>query len=239
MNLMLFVLLKNKTDVTYFSLHDRVNNVYTKVRAFMSQLPPNEVPKTLRCKVISVDQATNVLKLHQFFEDDYDSVYQDGEFYEFTYVEQDSEDNALIKAKGIDGKIYTLIQPFGSLKRKFEKNDVIKYVCQKGKDCLRFRPFVTFNDIIKYRILKQNTFDALKNSDSEYALKLYKDFNAKNNLWVLSFCKLLQEQYKISIEKDEYEKALMYGEVLVEIEFWIINSGFLQSFKQKIKEKEQ
>lgn len=80
-------LLKNKTDVTYFSLHDRVNNVYTKVRAFMSQLPPNEVPKTLRCKVISVDQATNVLKLHQFFEDDYDSVYQDGEFYEFTYVE--------------------------------------------------------------------------------------------------------------------------------------------------------
>jgi len=227
------------SDKVYFSLFDKTTDVSSVVRAYPNQLSPNEIPKFVFCKVIDIDQENNELILNQVTSPQDNIIYKDGEFYEFTYIGPNEDDTNFINVKGIDGKILTLNKPFNTSKTDLKINTPIKYVCQMVNMKLRFRSFVTFDDIIKYRILKQNTFDSFKNSESPLAIKLYEDFNKKNNLWILSFCKVLEDEYKKSINKDEYEKALMYGEVLVEIENWIIYSGFLQSFKSDIEEKEK
>lgn len=227
------------SDKVYFSLFDKTTDVSSVVRAYPNQLTPNEIPKFVFCKVIDIDQENNELILNQVTSPQDNIIYKDGEFYEFTYIGPNEDDTNFINVKGIDGKVLSLNKPLNTSKTDLKINTPIKYVCQMVNMKLRFRSFVTFDDIIKYRILKQNTFDSFKNSESPLAMKLYEDFDKKNNLWILSFCKVLEDEYKKSINKDEYEKALMYGEVLVEIENWIINSGFLQSFKSHIEEKEK
>jgi predicted RNA-binding protein with RPS1 domain len=229
----------SKSDDNYFFLiKDIENDFVTTVKAFNHQLPPNKAPKNLFCKVVEINLDEDRFILHQVESKTNLLIFQDGEFYEFKYVGINLKEPKYIFVKGIDGKIYTLIKPLSTDIFALKENDIIKYVCQYNNEILKFKYFVTFEDIIKYRILKQNTFDALKNSNSQHAIKLYEDFNKKNNLWILSFCKLLHDEYRVSFDKDEYEKALMYGEVLVNIEYWIINSGFLNSFHSNIEEKE-
>ena len=227
---------KNK-DNYYFKVIDSESKLISTVKAFKSQLPPNKIPQKLMCKVIEIDTANDRFIIHQFDSMPFQTIFEDGEFFDFKYIEISDSDPDYIIVKGIDGKLHSLLKPFGTNVSILKENDIIKYVCKHELGIVKFRYFITFEDIIKYRILKQNTFDALKNSNSPLAIKLYTDFNSKSNLWILSFCKLLQDEYRDCIEKDEYEKALMYGEVLVEIENWIINSGFITSFNSNIEEK--
>lgn len=223
-------LIFSKSGMPLFKVIDRENNYITTVRAFEDQLPPN-TPTSVLCKIIDVDK--NKVIIFQ------DCIFQDAESYDFSYIGKSSHDTNYIDVKGIDGKTYSLIKPLIIGKEELKENDIIKYVCDFKSGVLRFRYFIRFEDIIKYRILKQNTFESLKSSEFDISEKLYKDYNAQNNLWILSFCSLLQEEYSASISSKEYERALMLGEVLVDIEHWILNSGFLKTFKENIEEKEE
>lgn len=227
---------RSKNGVPLFEVLDKDKGVSAIVKAFDDQLPPN-MPNTVLCKVVDVDPISKRVKIYQTNISG-DSIFQDGESYDFSYIGKSEHNNDYIEVKGIDGKIYSLIHPLKLRRDELKHNDIIRYVCSFENGISKFRYFVRFEDIIKYRVLKNNTFEALKNSVGDIAKKLYKDYSSQNNLWILSFCSLLQEEYNISISNKEYERALMLGEVLVDIEYWILNSGFLKTFKENVEEKE-
>lgn len=171
---------------------------------------------------IQVKQSYLNLK-HPFFE-----INKEYKFYSLDNHLNEIENN-YIKLLGEDGIVHKLHTPFYT-------NDDLSYsyrffgINKAGN--LIFRQFVNFESIVKYRALKRLTYDKFRTiEDNPILTKMFEDYDCYQNLWIISFCNFLEEEFSKSIFKGDFEESLIFIEVLIEFENWILNSGFINSFK--------
>ena len=77
----------------------------------------------------------------------------------------------------------------------------------------------------------------MKDSKNENELKEFNGYYSnKENLWIFSFIRFLsKEMHRFVFEDKDYEMALIYNEVFLKLEKWIIKSGFLYNFSPEVR----
>lgn len=216
-------------------LTDNDGFVKFKIPIFHWQLSPLYTPNVIFCEVTKIDAEKKLLFLKQSVNNLKHPFFEKGKEYDFSFVRYDNEDYNSDKPKshvivrGIDELEYKLLKPFD----EFDENEKIKYyfdgINQSGS--LYFRQFVPFEKIVTFRALKRLTYDIFRDiKDNPIITKIFEDYDNKQNLWILSFCNVLEEELDKSVGNEQFEQALIYVEVLIEFEKWILESGYLNTF---------
>jgi len=157
------------------------------------------------------------------------------EHYQLTIVEK--VDNDFFKAFTDEGIALLVYRPFCLINDEevINKKYTYIYINIDTSGSLDFRHIITFEDVVKSRALKVIAFDNLRkeyeNSSNTYE-KLFKDYDSFSNLWVLSYGNALEEIIENKVRNGELDIAFLLLEVLVEIESWVLNSGYTNSFKK-------
>jgi predicted RNA-binding protein with RPS1 domain len=101
---------------------------------------------------------------------------------------------------------------------------------------LEFRESISFGDVIESMSLKVLAFDNLRKeykTNETFYLKLFSDYDAENNLWLLTYGKALYEVIDDKINSSEWDIAYLLLEVLIKMETWILKSRYLLSFSKE------
>lgn len=198
---------------------DKVSSIFVKFE------------KNIEGKLDFVQDYENVI--HPFFEY--------GKEYEFIFLRFDNDSNRII-IRGLDGCTYMTFLPFNLQQSTITEKESIKYVYKgiksdSGNPILK--NFIQFEDIIKkYRALKRLTFDSIyrdSNIDDPLILKFRADYDDFQNLWIISFCEILREKIKTAINNKDFDTSLIFIDVLIQTEKWILESGFLNTFTEARK----
>lgn len=188
-------------------------------------------------------------KLVQVFSKQQHPYFEPKHTYEFIIKDELEGSNNKILVIGPDKCLYVINRPFIFFNKPLPVNTKIRLVylgLNKSFGLIKTKYFITFDDIIKnFRALKRITFDAfrkeLKEGDDESILaKMFSDYDSYENLWIISFCEVLRKKIDHSLIEKDFETALIFIDVLLQTEEWIINSGFLtsfSSFKREITSK--
>lgn len=208
-------------------LNDPKKKYSTKL--FEWQLSISDHPEIILCEIC---EENNKIFLRQSIKNLTHPIFIKGKEYEFQIELKPNEDfsSPFVYAKGVNNQFYRLVRPYS------EDNllNRVKYIFNgfNSNGSLLFRQFVPFEKIVKYRALKRLTYSKFRDIDNNPIIsKMFEDYDNKENLWIISFCNILEDELEKSLDALEYEQALIYVEVLVEFENWILNSGFLNSFR--------
>lgn len=83
--------------------------------------------------------------------------------------------------------------------------------------------FFGLEEIIETRNFKNKPYSSL-----------YKDYSQKENLWIFSYLAFLDQLVLISCAQKEWEKAIEYTEIYVDLEEWLLEgSAFLNDFSKE------
>jgi predicted RNA-binding protein with RPS1 domain len=205
------------------------------VDLFEWQLSSKYNPEIILCEVKNISIQKKTIKLKQSIKNLLHPVFEKKKEYDFEFIkdfepEIDGKKSAFVIVKGIDNYSYKLFKPFNHEitlnKIKYTFNGINNY------GALIFRQFVPFEKIVKYRALKRLTYNKFRDIiDNPIITKMFNDYDNKENLWIISFCNILEDEFSKNIKLFEFEQALIYVEVFIEFENWILNSGFLDTFK--------
>lgn len=188
--------------------------------------------KEIRCVV---NEKGNLEQLYQGVNHPF---FEKNTLYDFTFNSETESGANKITVFGPDKSLYTISRPFIYDNRPISQGAVIRLL-YKGLNRfggIQVKFFVTFEDIIQnFRALKRITFDSFRdelgNVDEDSLIsKMIRDFDNHENLWVISFCEVLRRKIEQGLKRKDYETALIFIDVLLLIEQWILNSGFLTSF---------
>lgn len=205
------------------------------VNLFEWQLSQLYNPEIILCEVKNINIDKKLITLKQSIKNLFHPIYERKKEYEFEFIREfepeiDGKKSSFVIVKGIDNYTYKLFKPF----KGDESTNKIKYTFNgiNNYGSLIFRQFVPFEKIVKYRALKRLTYNKFRDiEDNTIISKMFNDYDNKENLWIISFCNILEDEFSKSIKLFEFEQALIYVEVFIEFENWILNSGFLDTFK--------
>lgn len=223
----------SNSRILLIDLNDDLLKYY--VIPFEWQLSENYNPEIILCEIKNLNREENTIILKQSIKNLVHPVFERKKEYEFEFIkdfepEVDGKKSPFVLVKGIDNYTYKLFKPFNDdlhLKKiKYTFTGINNY------GAIIFRQFVTFEKIVKYRALKRLTYNKFRDvEDNPIITKMFNDYDNKENLWIISFCNILEEEFSKNIKLFEFEQALIYVEVFIEFENWILNSGFLDTFK--------
>jgi predicted RNA-binding protein with RPS1 domain len=164
--------------------------------------------------------------------------YEIGQDYKIKLLERSN--NGFCIAETEDGIKVRVLEPFNEEVEGIE-GIVLKYYYWgvDNSGFLEFRQRIEFKDVIESKALKVIAFDNIRKeyTNTENYEKLFGHYDAKNNLWVLSYGNSLQEVIDDKIKNKEWDSTYLLLEVLEKIERWILNSGYLNSFSYEQKER--
>ncbi len=200
---------------------------------------------------VNCEVSENGEKISQIYNELQHPFFVIGKIYSFQILEHPENKKNFLLVLGEDNCEYSVIRPFIISINSLEKGDVVKLVFKgltKDYGSLITKFFVPFEYIIRdFRALKRITFDAFRkelkdeeskdSSETEFLKKLYDDYDNFENLWVISFCEVLRDKIKITLLGRDFEEALIFIDVLIKVEEWILNSGFLTTFKSETRSK--
>lgn len=184
-------------------------------------------------------------KLIQVFSKQQHPYFETQQPYEFVVKWEIEQNENKIVVQGPDKCFYVINRPFVFYNKSLPTDSRIKLVYRGLNEWygnIKTKYFVTFEDIIpNFRALKRITIDAfrkeLKEGEEESLLsKLFADYDSYENLWVISFCEVLRRKMESSLRERDFETALIFIDVLLRTEEWILNSGFLTSFSSSKRE---
>ena len=178
------------------------------------QLSDNFSCDIILCEVVKKFEENDKIQVKQSLINLKHPYFEINKEYKFQSIDNDEKEigNDYIKLKGEDGIVHKLHKPF-------YMNDDFSYsyrffgINKAGK--LIFRQFVNFESIVKYRALKRLTYDKFRTIDDNPILtKMFEDYDCYQNLWIISFCNFLEEEFSKSISKGDFEESLIFIEVL-------------------------
>lgn len=199
--------------------------------------------ETIKCKV------SREGKLIQSFSETDHPYFEIGKTYQFTFLQTKESTSNIIIAKGNDNCIYSVTKPFIYHQKEIPQQHILKLVYKglnKESGAILAKFFIPFEEIIQdFRALKRITFDAFRKENNEdgnlvesfIISKLYKDYDNLENIWVISFCEVLRIKINKTLIERDIEASLIFIDVLIKFEKWILNSGFLYTFSADKREK--
>lgn len=181
-------------------------------------------------------------KIEQLYKKDMHPIFEISKTYIFKFIDSELNNENQIIVEGPDSCIYRIFSPFVFNNRQPLESIEFKLVylgINEKNGSIITRYFISFEDIITdFRALKRLTFDAFINSkidsdkvvESELIKKFKNDYNNFENLWIISFCELLRNKINSTLISRDFSEALIFIDVLIKFEDWILESGFLNSF---------
>jgi predicted RNA-binding protein with RPS1 domain len=240
------------TKHTVFVVKDKKNNEH-QVLPFFWQIHPEYVPPdTLVCRVVSTKYDSTSLKqiatsnlLHPF--------YKLNEIYEFDFLEikqiTNNEGRKLSKIilRGIDDFKYSSLLLFG---QRYEELINKKIKCrfdgyypsgdlklrQMEKPVISFEVVTETIDYDNINSFREKAFYDFKNSDDNRAQKMFEDYDNGENIWVFSYCELIQSKIFQLIDEFNFSEVIYFVNIIVSVEEWILKSGFLNTFRPEKRE---